>query len=188
MYYDALSTNTVKITLTEADMKEYLLKSENIGLKTEETKRIFSRILERFRKENTMFNGYSTDRLFLEAFAREGGGCVIYVSKLGRERAESASKATESRVLMCTAGDINSVIKLSKGIEAMFPLSPSYLYHCNGSYRLIIISEKRYINRLFGIMSEYGEVSGDPIEICSVYESGKVICSESAVAKLSVLA
>lgn len=188
MYYDALSTNTVKITLTEADMREYLLKSENIGQKTEETKRSFTKILEKFRKENAMFNGYSTDRLFLEAFAREDGGCVIYVSKLGRERAEHPEKTPESRVLMCTAEDINSVIKLSEAIEAMFPFSPSYLYSCNGSYRLIIISEKRYINRLFGVMSEYGEVSGDPIEVCSVYECGKMICSESAVSELSALA
>lgn len=49
MKYDLLSRDTVKITLSEADMREYSLCTEAIELRTAEARRSLSKMLRKMK-------------------------------------------------------------------------------------------------------------------------------------------
>ena len=66
MKYDTLSRNTVKITLTEADMRKYSISSDCISGHTAETKRTLTDFVNRLKEINPLFPEYESERLFLE--------------------------------------------------------------------------------------------------------------------------
>lgn len=193
MFYDALSRNTVKITLTEADMQAYSLKSDCISGKTAETKRILTRFLKKFQKESSFFSGCSPERLFLEAFPQESGGCVLYVSTLGTPGAPGSEevlpeKAPKARPLMCSTDSFDALARLCLGIVRFFGGCSTCLYKDGVIYRLVAVPPKGSASRLSQFMSEYGEVSDSPLEICSTAEQGELICPKKAAEMLAQLA
>ena len=193
MFYDPLSRNTVKITLTEADMEAYSLKSDCISGKTAETKRILTRFLKKFQKESSFFSGYNPERLFLEAFPQESGGCVLYVSTLGTLGALGSDEAppekpSKNRPIMCSTQSFDALAKLSLGIVRLFGGCSTCLYKDGVIYRLVAVPPRGNSLRLSQLMSEYGEVSDNPIEICSAAEQGVLICPKKAAERLAQLA
>lgn len=193
MFYDPLSRNTVKITLTEADMEAYSLKSDCISGKTAETKRILTRFLKKFQKESSFFSGYNPERLFLEAFPQESGGCVLYVSTLGTLGALGSEEAppekpSKNRPIMCSTQSFDALAKLSLGIVRLFCGCSTCLYKDGVIYRLVAVPPRGNSLRLSQFMSEYGEVSDNPLEICSAAEQGQLICPKKAAERLAQLA
>ena len=193
MFYDPLSRNTVKITLTEADMEAYSLKSDCISEKTAETKRVLTRFLKKFQKESSFFSGCNPERLFLEAFPQESGGCVLYVSTLGTLGApvseeELPEKPSKNRPIMCSTESFGDLAKLSLGIVRLFGGCSTCLYKEGEIYRFVAVPPRGSSLRLSQLMSEYGEVSDNPIEICSAAEQGQLICPKKAAERLAPLA
>jgi len=86
MQIDILSSNTLKLTLSRLDMFDLDIKYESLSGKNPETKRLLAHVLKSIRLDNlnnkTGFD-FSCDRIFVEAFPRPDGGCMLYVSNLG---------------------------------------------------------------------------------------------------------
>ena len=188
MYYDALSRNTVKITLTKEDMSDYSLKSDSLRIRNAETKRALTRFLKRFRSESAIFPDKDIDRLFLEAFPSEDGGCVMYVSTLGMEplpppdtdRGESAV-----RTVMCVSGQLDAVLRLCAGLVGK--ASSSALYRLEKCYCLVAAVSSDETGPAARLIREYGEYSDDATDIAYAVEHGKALCGTDAVSVMSKL-
>jgi negative regulator of genetic competence, sporulation and motility len=173
MKYDLLSRDTVKITLSEADMREYSLCTEAIELRTAEARRSLSKMLRKMK----LFPGYKPDRLFLEAFPASDGGCVLYVSGLCEEsRDESACETA----IMCCLTTLDNLIRLCHAIEKAGLQPRTCVYHGHGGYILVSLTEKESFLNLRGIFSEFGRVCTDISEISAVSEYALPVCLNNA--------
>lgn len=186
MKYDALSRNTVKITLSEEDMLEYSLCTESISEKTPQSKAE----LVRFLKKMKLFEEYSPERLFLEAFPKNDGGCVLYVSNLSEVIEEELPSSCENGCvpLICNVKSLDVLIKLCTGIRKLFPEMPSSAFSRDKSYVLVIEAPTKQAGRILHFLSEYGKASADKSEYSSLWEYGDIICAERAVEKIALLA
>lgn len=192
MQYDSLSRNTVKITLSEEELREYSLCSENISMRTVETKRNLAKLLKRMK----LFSGYKAERLFLEAFPRAGGGCVLYVSSLngGEEllpQPPQSSEPPEPTVqrceIMCAVDSFARLIQLCAGLDRLCGGADTRAYSSDGAYFLILSGKKREAEAAKRLMLEYGEIRTDFAGIRAAAEEGRLICGENAANKLALL-
>ncbi len=190
MQYDSLSRNTVKITLSEEELREYSLCSENLTLRTVETKRNLARLLKRMK----LFSGYKAERLFLEAFPRAGGGCVLYVSSLGgeisacgEERPCGAQTPVQRYEVMCFVETLSLLIQLCAGLNRLCGEAGTRAYAADRGYFLILCGRKRDADTAKRLMSEYGEVSTDFLRIRAAAERGRLVCGENAANRLALL-
>lgn len=76
-----ISDNKLKIMLTEEDMFRYEICAESIDYDNTETRRAFWQILDE-AKHRTGFDAAS-ERVFVQVYPSRGGGCEMYVTKLG---------------------------------------------------------------------------------------------------------
>lgn len=173
MKFDTLSRSTVKITLSEEDMREYSLCAKNLSKKNAETKRA----LAGFLKKAKLFRGFNTERLFLEAFPCETGGCVLYVSGLDEA---SENRKREISPLLCTVDGLDSFVKLCAGVYRFFDAEYSSAYAENGRYSLIVFAAAKQFPSIIRVMSEYGEVISDTREIFRLYEHAISVCPSGA--------
>lgn len=196
MQYDSLSRHTVKITLSEEELKEYSLCADTLSSRTVETKRNLARLLKRMK----LFSGYKAERLFLEAFPRAGGGCVLYVSSLGERGcdrpadraapyAEAGGVPVEQRFeVMCAVGELSLLIRLCAGIACLCAEADTRVYAFeDGSYRLVLSGKKREAETAKRFMNEYGEAVTDFLRIRSAAERGRLICGENAAERIGAL-
>ncbi len=173
MKYDLLSRDTVKITLSEADMREYSLCTEAIELRTAEARRSLSKMLRKMK----LFPGYKPDRLFLEAFPASDGGCVLYVSGLYEENKEESACET---AIMCCLGTLDNLIQLCHAVEKAGLQPKTCVYHGHGGYILVSLTEKDSFLALRRIFSEFGRVCTDISEISVVSEYAVPVCLDNA--------
>lgn len=192
MKYDSLSRNTVKITLSEAELREYSLCAETLCARTAETKRGLARLLKRMK----LFSGYKAERLFLEAFPRADGGCILYVSSLGanigetvRIGAESAGEAPGTRYeVMGRVESFPLLVRLCAGLCRFCGNAETRVYaYEDGSYRLILSGDRRETEAAKHLIGEYGETVTDDLGIRAAAERGRLICGESAAEKIGGL-
>lgn len=178
MKYDSLSRNTVKITLSEADMEEYSLRAESIALRTPEIKRTLAELLGKMR----LFPEYRPDRLFLEAFPKKEGGCVLYVSTLGGEIQEN-----EEAPLLCRTENLSVTVQLCFGLKNIMKNPAASVYRYKNGYAVTVTPSAEDCGRIRSFLSEYGEVSRSNAEICSLSEYGVPVCEGDACEVLSRL-
>ncbi len=183
MKYDSLSRNTVKITLSEEDMREYSLCAESIALRTAQTKRSLARLLE----EMNLFAGYKPERLFLEAFPKREGGCVLYVSSLG-EDFDLPPKDDVPRLYMCMTDKLDTVIKICQGLKQLADNPSASVYLWGGKYAAVVSAFPESSEKIHHFLAEYGNVSHDTAEISLLPEYGTAICINNACEELTRLA
>lgn len=185
MFYDALSANTVKITLTSRDMSEYAIKSECLYDRSAASKRSLTRFLKRFQNESSLFAGRSAERLFLEAFPSADGGCVMYVSTLGIEDVPAETGDITPVTLMCICGDLSDIARFGAGIADRVSLSS--LYRTGEGWCLVMTAKSSDSEALSRLAEEYGELSDDSVDIACTAEHAVCVCAENAAAMLSGL-
>ena len=89
---------------------------------------------------------------------------------------------------MCSTESFGDLARLSLGIVRLFGGCSTCLYKEGTLYRLVAVPPRGSSLRLSQLMSEYGEVSDNPIEICSAAEQGQLICPNKAAERLAPLA
>lgn len=93
---DILANNTVKITLGPLDMMEYDVSYEKLSRKSPDTRRMLSSLIDAVRSEKKL--DLSEGRLFIEAFPRGDGGCMLYISSL-EQLSEKPLRAAKEDIL-----------------------------------------------------------------------------------------
>ena len=185
MYYDSLSNNTVKITLTSKDMENYRIRSESLRSRSAESKRNLTCFLKKFQSESSLFPDHKAERLFLEAFPSDDGGCVMYVSTLGSDLT-APGPVKKTQTVMFTTRSLDDAAKLCLCIKGK--VRSSSLYRLGDFYCLIFGLSPDLSVTVEHLIEEYGSLSDDSTDIAYTREHGETICRANAVKILSGLA
>lgn len=172
MRIDVLANNTVKITLNRIDMTEYDVDFDSLSQKNPDTKRLLVELLTIIRLEKNL--DFTDGRLFIEAFPRNDGGCMLYISCLKKlneknnpKTIQKESKSIYKSQLICEVEGINSLIQLCVHLDTEKESFKSSIYTHEDKYRIILQDSAIISDRIFRIMKEYGKIVG----ISSVLEA-----------------
>jgi negative regulator of genetic competence, sporulation and motility len=201
MQIDVLSQNTLKLTLSRLDMFDMDIKYESLSGKNPDTKRLLSHVLRTVKLDKSAGVDFSGERLFVEAFPRPDGGCMLYISCLleERERERLHSFAPEKKTVRLNAKPVprksetllcrfDSVIELDGACKALawqgrLSLHSSLYYGKDeGEYRLVLHGDDKKL--ISSVVSEYGELLTSD-EISFTCEHYKLIADGNAVEKMS---
>lgn len=182
MKIDILSETTLKLTLTADDMDRHQLRYESLsrdGGNFKECRETLGRILKTDSTPESeamaaqLFeNGR---RLFIEAFKRMDGGCMLYVSALdrrrknGRKQLLDKAEASSPIIFETDSGEALGALcrclvleRLSGGAEFK-----SKLFTDGQSYRLAITPLNTCTAHILRLMNEYG--TADQSELAAAY-------------------
>ncbi|MCL2693812.1 MAG: adaptor protein MecA [Oscillospiraceae bacterium] len=214
MQIDILSSNTLKLTLSRLDMFDLDIKYESLSGKNPETKRLLAHVLKTIRIDqlDRKFGfDFSCDRIFVEAFPRPDGGCMLYVSSLesdGVKKRKTVQKREAFSEISTPAAERNKRESLKQTLlfetEQAAHLSgvcrslhmqrqrekngfESALYVCGEKYRLVINGDTAEQKLVSGIVKEYGELLKGERELMYTKEYFKLVIEDNAVERLNNL-
>lgn len=163
-----ISDSKLKIMLTEEDMFRYELCTESIDYDNTETRRAFWQILDE-AKHRTGFDAAS-DRVFIQVYPSRGGGCEMYVTKLGgvpsampehsgrKLAAESPQSARpHGRTLLYAFDSLDRLTQVCARLRVMGYSSESAAYADERGGYYLMITEHRSV--LLPKRTEVGEYS-----------------------------
>ena len=185
MKIDVLSGSTVKITLSGGDMRDYDVKYESLSRKSPDTKRLLGEVLKAVSLESDMFFDANADRLFVEAFPRSDGGCMLYISSLEEEEKSARPKrgraaAQAPTTLVCGVEEVGALGSLCRTLcllkEREGARFSSAVYSCGTGFCLTVEPEG-CAARLEAVLREYGNVRSDSLSAAGLREH----CTEIAV-------
>lgn len=195
-----ISDTKLKVMLSAIDMQKYELDNNTIDYDNTETRKAFWQILDE-AKHKTGFDAAS-DKVFIQVYPSRGGGCEMYVTKLGVPKNTAASTENNARkntysVLRGKTSiyhfhSIEDVVSVCKRLCALGYSFESGLYSSeDGGYDLILY-EKLVDSALPGnIITEYSFIDEFAtrrqgiIELAYIKEHGECIEDAHAVEKLS---
>ncbi|MBQ4327619.1 MAG: adaptor protein MecA [Clostridia bacterium] len=124
-----ISENKLKIMLSETDMIKYALDGESADYSKDETRRAFRHMLSRVRQ----MSGFDTrgERIFVQMYPSKGGGCEVFVTKLGDRKGEYFEVDTLSRT------DVKKQTGNAYGFNSLENMLAvcRYLYNCRSDCR-----------------------------------------------------
>lgn len=168
MTIEKISSSTVKIVLSGAELSGYNMDFGMLDSDNPETKSLLISLLTAI--ENKVDIDLSSDRLFIEAFAANDGGCLLYISVIDHEKKPVQSKKIPAVIKIITEFDsLNHAIKLCRQLKAGYcgMLLGSQLYYNGKDVRLLIEMPSRYEKKLSKILLEYGKIIGTGEFACS---------------------
>ncbi|MBQ1244363.1 MAG: adaptor protein MecA [Clostridia bacterium] len=194
-----ISDTKLKVMLSALDMQKYDLDNDSIDYDNTETRRAFWQILDE-AKHKTGFDAAS-EKVFIQVYPSRGGGCEMYVTKLGALSSalpeEAISRKTSFSMLRGKIGiyhfdSIEDVITVCRRLKSSGYSSESGLYASeNGGYDLVI--HERLQNSImnsssvseYSFIEEYAKRKRGTLELAYIKEHGECIEALAAVEKLS---
>lgn len=186
MQIDTLAGGTVRITLASSDMYSYNVRYEDIMGHSKQTRLALSRLIASIKeREGIRLVG---DRLLVEAFPTKEGGCLLYLSCLGRADDRNTIKGGyhKGRYIIAETDCLDDIVALCHILKINCGSVCSVLYYMSGIYRLIIPAFLK-ADFIETVSREYADVSicGSHIK-SETAEHYRLICY-NAVDKLSAL-
>ena len=124
-----ISESKLKIMLSETDMIKYSLDGEELDYSNDETRRAFRRMLSRARE----ISGFDTrgERIFVQMYPSRGGGCEVFVTKLGDRKGDFFEVGT------LAGTDVKRQTDDAYGFESLEGMLAvcRYLYNCRADCR-----------------------------------------------------
>ncbi len=104
----------------------------------------------------------SSERLFVEAFPKDNGGCLLYISMLNNSIKSASEKSLLYNSLVCKIQAPDELLEIANQLYILFShiLHNSELYYLNGTYLLILHTYKKADKKLRSFISEYCEIIG----------------------------
>lgn len=198
-----IDENKLKIMLTEPDMQHYDLHDRGNGHADADTRRAFRHIFEDAREQI----GFDTsgERLLVQLYSSRGGGCEIFVTKLGDELPEELASifaekpsrlmdesAEKEEVHMCIAyrfDELSALLAVCRRTQ---------VHHASEPFHSEVYIEERpggdvwYLfmdaSHALPYLSEYGREMED-VTALRLYlsEHGRTICADRAVETMGCL-
>lgn len=188
MRIDILSKTTLKLTLTADDMSNYDLCYEAFSQRGSECRKTLGRLLGDAEEAEVAEAAArllgEERRLFVEAFRRMDGGCMLYVSALtGHKRSKVREEYPDAAPILFEAAsqrDLGSLCRcllLERGRGAEFT---SCLYTDGNIFRLEVIPQNTCRSRLIRLFNEFGSSLCDELLAAYTAEHFKVVVRENA--------
>lgn len=190
MKIDILSKTTLKLTLTPEDMDENQLCYEFFSRQGSRCRQTLGKLLKSSDKPEgaamaaRLLN--NERRLFVEAFRRTDGGCMLYVSALERQSKKLLDEdCLVSPIIFKPCGEKElgfacRCLKLAQEQGARFH---SRLFSDGSSYRLALIPMNTCTAKLVRMLKEFGEACSDELTAAFTEEHFRLIAEERAVEK-----
>ena len=189
MRIDILSKTTLKLTLTAADMNNYDLCYESLSERGSDCRKTLGRLLKGAEEAEgaamaaKLLN--EERRLFVEAFRRMDGGCMLYVSALNghRHKKQTEEKPEVSPIIFEAAnqrdmGKLCRCLLLERKRGARFS---SRLFTDGKCYRLVLIPRNTCRSRVIRLFGEFGGAICDELTAAYTEEHFRAVISEKAV-------
>lgn len=160
MVIEVISSNTIKVILSQDDMSAYDVSFEKLDRSNPETKRLLLDLIESIKQEKDI--DLSSERLFVEAFPKDDGGCLLYLSMLNSSVKITSDRPTVYNTLICAISSPQSLMKICSRICEHFNhiVHNSELYYENGTYQLILLIYRKTDRKLRTMLNEFCEISG----------------------------
>jgi len=179
------------------------IKYESLSGKNPDTKRLLSHVLRTVKLDKSAGVDFSGERLFVEAFPRPDGGCMLYISSLNEEKdrgdckplqvhsfspekktVKLTAKPPKSESLLCSFDSLKNLENACKCLswQSQGDLS-STLYTSGSDYRLFISSGSK--KRMSVIVSEFGELLEIENDLSFTNEYYKVVIENNAIEKMT---
>ena len=188
MRIDILSKTTLKLTLTADDMNNYDLCYEALSGRGSDCRKTLGRLLRGAGEADgaamaeRMLN--EERRLFVEAFRRMDGGCMLYVSALtGHKHKKAQEVSPEVAPILFEAADLRDMGRLCRCLllerkkGARFS---SCLYTDGERYRLKLIPRNTCRSRVIRLFGEFGTAICDELTAAYTAEHFQAVISEGA--------
>ena len=160
MVIEVISSNTIKVILTEDDMSSYDVSFEKLDRSNPETKRLLVELISSIKSEKNI--DLSSERLFVEAFPKDDGGCLLYLSMLGNNVKIQTDKTTVYNTIVCKITSPQALMQICTKICEHYNhiIHNSELYYSNGIYQLILQIYKKTDRKLKLMLNEFCNISG----------------------------
>ena len=188
MRIDILSKTTLKLTLTADDMNNYDLCYEALAQRGDHCRKTLGRLLKGAEEADgaamaaRLLN--EERRLFVEAFRRMDGGCMLYVSALtGHKRKEPQEEKQDVAPILFEAAnerDVGRVCRcllLERERGARFS---SRLFTDGVHYRLEVIPRNTCRSRVIRLFGEFGGAICDELTAAYTEEHFKAVAVNDA--------
>ena len=156
MKINMLSDNTVKIVLDTADMNEMNIKYENLSQDSQATKQLLLAIIKRIEIKRKI--SLDVKRIFVEAFPRSDGGCMVYISALDGIYEYPAKKSERCSDIIFETSSVSELIRLCGALCPMRKGTDMLFFNENeNKFRLLIKSASEPLKKT---ITEFGDVTG----------------------------
>lgn len=188
MRIDILSKTTLKLTLTADDMNNYDLCYETLSEHGSDCRKTLGRLLREAEEVDAAAIRLISEerRLFVEAFRRMDGGCMLYVSALTghkHKRMQQESNPDVAPILFEAAnqsdmGNMCRCLILERSRGAQFS---SRLFTDGKCCRLEVIPRNTCRSRLIRLFREFGTAICDELAAAYTAEHFRMVADEDGV-------
>ncbi len=186
MTIEVISANTIKVALDEFDMADYNVTFDDLDRKSPETKSLLIDLLNSIKQEKNI--DLSAERIFVEAFPKDDGGCLLYLSMLGSATKQPLKKASLYNSIICRILGPDELVEISCKLFKLYNhiTHNSELYYDDSSYFLILNTFKKADKKMRGFLSEYCEIiGGEETECSQIRENCSCVIAVNAIEEIS---
>lgn len=188
MKLDILSKTTLKLTLTAEDMDKHSLRYETLSEEGSSCRQAIGNLIDCCGKPESDAAARllrEGNRLFVEAFRRMDGGCMLYVSALdrkSRDRSEGILSGEEdvSPIIFEAASeeDLGTACRSLLYLRGRGAEFSSSLFYDNSRYRLALIPQNTCVKQICRSLHEFGEVYCDELIAAFTCEYFRLLAKE----------
>lgn len=184
MHIEIISDSTIKVSLNKKDFEDFDIKYSELNRTNPKTREFLLELLEIIQLEKGV--DLCSEKLFIEAFISEDGGCLIYISATG---GKIRNQKTVTPELTCEVFSPESLPLLARKLfnDYSHILHESDLYEDRQCFRLILTVFTGTEERLLSLLREYGTVSEDSVHAAYTREHFKALACKDAVERLAAI-
>lgn len=186
MRIDILSKTTLKLTLTADDMNNYDLCYEAFSEHGSDCRKTLGRLLKQAEEAEAAAMAArllsEERRLFVEAFRRMDGGCMLYVSALNGHKRKKTLEEDAAPILFEAADlrDLGNVCRCLIALRERGARFSSRLFTDGACFRLELIPQNTCRSRVIRLFGEYGNPICDELTAAYTAEHCRVVIGEDA--------
>ncbi len=196
-----ISDAKLKVMLSAEDVRRYELGGNAVDGESPETKRVLREILDEV-KAKTGFDA-SGERVLVQLYPSRGGGCELFVTKLGKfvsQKALPSAKPCEAaagaavydlRPAVFAFGSLGDLLAVCRQLNrAGYALLSTAYAADDGSFYLVLQERSRTGNlpSRLAFVEEYGRRRRGTGELAYIKEHSLCIAASDAVSRLAPLA
>ena len=164
-----ISDTKLKIMLSADDMRRYELNCDTIEMPDSTARSGFRAILREARRL-TGFDA-ADSRIFVQLYPERGGGCEMFVTKIGRTAAESPRMGEH----VYRFGALSDLLCACRRIGAAGDAAVSRAYADDAHTRFYLTTDTE-----IPYIAEYNGARGAPMDLAYIQEHCRLFCRDAA--------
>lgn len=183
---EPLDHQTVKIILSERDMRQFGLTYESMDYNDSTTRKVILDLLQQVHQATQI--DMSQGKLFIEAFPDETGGCILYLNLLApgpSSPLSNDSPCSPIAIFLPSLDQLTGVCKLLN-TRHKHSILKSSLYRSSRQYLLILYPCSKNVGRLCAAIHEFNASTAKGYIVAgSIHERNKLLIKNKAIETVS---